>query len=331
MAEVSIIIPIYNVEKYIERCLDSVTAQTFQDIECVIVDDCGTDNSMDIVVDFISSYHGSIKFNLLHHSKNSGLSAARNTGIRNASGHYIYFLDSDDSITPDCIETLIGLFHKYPNIDFVQGNILQEKGIISPYGFSNDVPEYIDTKDDISFYLLSKITTSAWNRLIRKSFIIEHSLYFPEGMVHEDMYWIYFIAKYAQAAAFSINGTYTYFINENSILTSVSKEKRIARYISRLKAAWIYLEDLCHHPSNKYQKQYFAINLLSCLPELIALHSVKQWCIFWKEVLSMTLHIVNKTTFTRLLFLLVLLPPLCFCAGNKTLRWRIQNNIVSKL
>lgn len=331
MAEVSIIIPVYNVAPYIKRCLDSVVAQTFQDIECILVDDCATDNSMIIVEDFIKNYQGRIKFKTIHHAQNSGLSAARNTGIKESTSKYLYFLDSDDSITPDCIETLFNLFLKYPGISFGQGNILQENGEISKYGFNNTIPEFINEKEDIYKYLLSRITTSAWNRLIRRNFIIENSLYFPVGMVHEDMYWIYFVAKYTIAAAFSQKGTYTYYTNNGSIMTSISKEKRIERYTSRLDASWKYLEDMDRYASNKYQRQHLSTNLLSCLTELIPLTSFHHWIRFWKSILTMAFKYHRHFTIYRLCFLITLLPPACFFSGKKKFRWHIQNSIVPKL
>ena len=93
--KVSIIIPVYNVDSYIETCLQSVFNQTYQNIEVIIVDDCGTDHSMEIVEKVVSTYKGTFSIKILHHNLNSGLSAARNTGIKNATGEYIYFLDSD--------------------------------------------------------------------------------------------------------------------------------------------------------------------------------------------------------------------------------------------
>ena len=331
MAKVSIIIPVYNVAPYIRRCLNSVVAQTFQDIECILVDDCATDNSMILVEDFINNYQGEIDFKTFHHSKNSGLSAARNTGIKESTGIFLYFLDSDDSITPDCIETLLLLFSKYPDITFAQGNILQENGEISTYGFNDDIPEYIYEKEDIYKYLLSRITTSAWNRLIRRNFIIENSLYFPVGMVHEDMYWMYFIAKYTIAAAFSHKGTYTYYINIGSILTSISNEKRIERYKSRLDASWKYMEDMNQYASNKYQRQLLSTNLQSCLTELIPLSSFHHWRLFWRSILAMAFKYHRHFTIYRLYFLITLLPPVCFFSGKDKIRWRIQNTILKSI
>ena len=104
----SIIIPIYNVEPYILECLQSVANQTIEDkLECILVDDCGTDNSVSVAEEFLKTYSGAIHFELLHHQKNGGLSAARNTGVRASHGEYLYFLDSDDTIIPRCSNRLV--------------------------------------------------------------------------------------------------------------------------------------------------------------------------------------------------------------------------------
>ena len=98
MTSISIIIPVYNVEKYIEACLHSVMAQTYTGpMECILVDDCGQDNSIGVAEKMISDYQGTIHFRILHHDHNRGQSAARNTGMDAATGEYIFFSDSDDS------------------------------------------------------------------------------------------------------------------------------------------------------------------------------------------------------------------------------------------
>ena len=91
---VSVIIPVYQVSDYIERCLNSVMSQTYKNIECVLVDDVTKDDSVEKCERLIESYHGSMQFKILHHEVNRGLSAARNTGTDAATGEYIYFLDS---------------------------------------------------------------------------------------------------------------------------------------------------------------------------------------------------------------------------------------------
>ena len=327
--KVSIIIPVYNVSRYLVRCLDSVVAQTYQNLECIIVDDCGKDNSATIAKQYIQDYQGSISFKLLHHSHNRGLSAARNTGIKASSGEYLYFLDSDDTIVPDAIESLVRLFEKYPDIDFAQGNILTEDGNISSYGLSVSIPEYSNDYTELNKIMLSEITTVAWNRLIKKSFVIKHKLYFPEGYYTEDMFWGYFITKYINAAAFTQKGLYVYYINEGSMMTSPANH--IKWFTSRLWTSWQYLKDIKQNGSNKYQRQYLAINLLSCLPELYYMRSIKLWCHFWREVCSIVWAAKAHPTLYRSLFFLCLMPPICFISGRNAIRWRIQQKVISSV
>ena len=106
MINVSFIIPIYNVEQYVLRCFMSLLAQETAEanIECVVVDDCSPDNSMNIVNQIVSDYEGNIQFEVLTHDKNRGLSAARNTGLKHAAGDYIYFVDSDDYLMPNSLQ-----------------------------------------------------------------------------------------------------------------------------------------------------------------------------------------------------------------------------------
>lgn len=90
--KISIIVPVYNVEQYIKECFDSIAAQTYNgEIECIFVDDCGQDKSVDILEKMIVGYQGGISFSIIHHEHNKGLSGARNTGIRHATGDYLYF------------------------------------------------------------------------------------------------------------------------------------------------------------------------------------------------------------------------------------------------
>ncbi|MCR5246444.1 MAG: glycosyltransferase [Paludibacteraceae bacterium] len=329
--KVSIIIPVYNVAPYIKRCLDSVVAQTFQDIECILVDDCGTDNSVEIAQQYIKNYQGQIHFKFIHHENNLGLSGARNTGIRIATSEWLFFLDSDDAITPECLSTLLALKDKHPDADFVQGNLLDERGIISHYGFYN-ISEYYNNSAAIEEIMLNRVITSAWNRLIKRSLLIEKKIFFPVGMIHEDMYWVYFLSKYVHAAAFTTIGTYIYYTNDDSIMTSVNQTTKIKRYTSRLNASEAYLKDIL---SNNYKShirhQYLAVNLLSCLTELVPLKSFKHWMRFWGYILHIGCSNIRKFSLNRFLFLVVLLPPVCFISGSNKYRWRVQNGIISNI
>ena len=117
----TIIIPVYQVEQYIQKCLLSVVSQSYtKGIECILVNDCTKDESINIAQKLIDEYRGNIKFRIINREENGGLSAARNTGILEAKGDYLYFLDSDDYITPDCIKVLAETAQKFPKAQIVQ-------------------------------------------------------------------------------------------------------------------------------------------------------------------------------------------------------------------
>ena len=112
LIKVSIIVPVYNVEKYINRCFESIINQRYTNIECIFVDDCSPDNCFEILNQRIAEYSGEIEFRIIRHIQNKGLSEARNSGTYQSSGEYVYYLDSDDEITQDCIQILeIGRAH----------------------------------------------------------------------------------------------------------------------------------------------------------------------------------------------------------------------------
>lgn len=227
--KVSIIIPIYNVASYVEACLQSVFNQTYQNIEILLVDDCGTDDSMDIVTNLIKGYDGNFEIKVLHHPQNKGLSAARNTGIKAASGEYIYFLDSDDTIPHDGINNLAKKVFEHPNVSFVIGNI-QTIGY-KTYHYPLLSKEYINNNNDImADYLQFKWNVMACNKLINKKFFILHNLYFTEGIYHEDLDFSFKLAYYAKDMACCYDITYYYLIRQNSITT----QKKLKNFIDNL-------------------------------------------------------------------------------------------------
>lgn len=329
--KVSIIIPVYNVAKYIKRCLLSVVEQTYQDIECILVDDCGNDNSIELAQEFIKAYHGAIEFKLLHHNQNKGQSVARNTALQCAIGDYVFFLDSDDTIPSDSIESLMALAVQYPQADFIQGNLLDETGNISKFGWRNSLPEFCDDHNELEKFILSVVVFSAWNKIIKKSFLTDCHLYFPEGIIHEDLYWTFFVAKYAKAVGFVNKGTYIYYINDNSTITNLSREARIRRYSSRLIASEAFCADLDkeQHASRR-QRHFVAGNLTCIMLELAALHSFHHWVIFWKHVGKLYSTHKHLTVWQHILFLFMM-PPLCFPIGIKGWYWRVQRYIVNNI
>ena len=179
--KVSIIIPVYNVSKYIERCLKSVLGQTWKDLEIILVDDCTPDDSMDIVRGILETSSRSDIVTILKHEKNRGLSAARNTGIRQATGNYLYFLDSDDYLPANGIELLADAAIQY-DVDFVIGNYEITGSPRWTPPLLLDTCLLVNNKEILSAYSKDKWYVMAWNKLIRKSFVNDSSLFFRKGL-----------------------------------------------------------------------------------------------------------------------------------------------------
>lgn len=234
--KISIIVPVYNVEPYIRECFSSIAVQTYKgEMECIFVDDCGQDKSVKILKELIADYHGCISFSIIHHAHNKGLSGARNTGIRHATGDYLYFLDSDDTITPDCIDRLVALVEKYPGVEVVQGSAKSKIDVLCLEG--RNLKEYYHNYKWIrqSFLQRYTIPVTAWNKLVKRQFILNNNLYFEEGVIHEDELWNFFLAKHVRKIAFYKKNTYNYRENPNGIVKSiVDQQKTFAPIIRRM-------------------------------------------------------------------------------------------------
>lgn len=292
---ISIIIPIYNVSKYILQCLESVANQTVTEgIECVLVDDCGTDNSIEIATKYIDNYQGSIEFKIIHHEKNKGLSAARNTGIRHAKGEYVYFLDSDDAITSECMAGFKSIIAQHSNVDLIQGLIDQDSSYMNQFVQKRWI-DYTEDRRYIKKALLDydELPVCAANKMVRRELLIEKSLFFKEGIVHEDNYWSFFLSKYIKSLAVYPQRCYIYTENPISITKKINLLKEILSFR-------IIIEDFCDNIDSFMegeQKICILKNILQVLncryyeteqDKRHLLHCLYQQCT-WYEKMAMSL------------------------------------------
>jgi glycosyltransferase involved in cell wall biosynthesis len=221
---ISIIIPVYNVEPYIKRSLLSALNQTFDSIEYIIVDDCGTDKSMDIVKQIIRDHSRGKHVYIYKHKKNRGLSAARNTGLERARGEYIFFFDSDDEITENCIFLHYQrIISEKSDITIAKMKLVGVKSIhIKRINFCIKVGN-----DILKSFFKRKWPDSAWNKLYKRKIVLENNICFVEGMLYEDHLWNYHIAKKINKIAVVPEATYIYKIRNNSIVTSRASFEKI--------------------------------------------------------------------------------------------------------
>ena len=205
--------------------------QTYSgEIECVVVDDCGADSNWQIVENFIFEYKGKIDFKLLSHTGNKGLSATRNTGMDHASGDYSYFLDSDDEITPECIERLAkpleNCKYHFVTADFT---IVGGRPVTT---YLKARGEYISGIKEA--YYRKEWNVTAWNKLCNIDFLRRNNLRFKESIIHEDILWSFYLANLAKSMYALEDKTYIYNSRSSSIMGSMnlkdSKDSKLVIY-----------------------------------------------------------------------------------------------------
>lgn len=222
---ISIIVPVYKVEPYLRRCLDSIVNQTYTNLEVILVDDGSPDGCPQIC----DEYTAKDKRIEVIHKENGGLSDARNVGTLKASGDYLYYLDSDDKLPLNAIESMIAILREHPNTEIIIGktHCPQNKALYSEQLFNST--RIFESNKDIRthfFSLENRLPVNAWNKLISRKFLLDKNLFFKKGIIHEDELWIFFVIQNLNTAICLNQVTYIHYINPGSIMTSSSKEKK---------------------------------------------------------------------------------------------------------
>lgn len=261
--KISIIIPVYNVSNYIKRCIYSIINQTYNDIECICIDDGTPDDSIEKIEAILSSYTGPIEFRIVHHKVNRGLSAARNTGVDEAKGDYLLFVDSDDELTVSSLEYFQNCLSNGEKPDIIIGSTISKppKAFYSIDNFRTTT--IIKGNDEIRkniYCSKNAIPVCAWNKLIRREFFIDNELYFKEGLLYEDHHWMYFVAKKAVHIRFCFEATYIHYITPNSIMTTSNREKFTKHFSVILKDVFSTIDEpFAKAQIWKYLSQYIVL------------------------------------------------------------------------
>lgn len=224
MVKVSVIVPVYNVEEYIEECINSIINQTLKEIEIIVVDDGSEDKSIEFVKKIKDD-----RIRIIH-KVNGGLSSARNEGLKNAIGEYIYFIDSDDYIGVNtAIEEMYDLA-KENDSDIVVGNAIkyysEDKKII----FKRDV-ELFNVKHIQSEQFLVKalkthsMHSAVWLNIYKRTLLIDNNLLFKEGYLHEDEDFTPRVFIKSNSISIYPKNFYIYRVRQNSIITKHSTKK----------------------------------------------------------------------------------------------------------
>lgn len=223
MPKVSVIIPVFNAENYLERSIKSVLQQSEKDIEVILINDGSTDKSESIINSFACIDKRVFTFNII----NSGVSVARNLGIEKASGEYIMFLDADDWIESVAIEILLNLAETYL-VDFIRFeysiDIMNRSSILSKK--IDEVNGIINLETLRKIYLKTTLFNSIWSLFIRKSIIVVNDITFPVNYIYaEDMVFNAKLLSYSNVVYYYEAAIYHYVVNEHSIVNTVSISK----------------------------------------------------------------------------------------------------------
>lgn len=221
---VSIVVPVYNVEKYLKRCIDSLKNQTYNNIEILLVNDGSTDASLSICE---KEAIGDNRIKVIS-QKNGGLSDARNTGINNATGEYICFVDSDDFVNEHYIQLLFENLLEtnsdisvcnYMYIDENDKTWIREEKNKQEYSNIEAIKDVLSTNQDTE--------VMAWNKLYKKELFTKNNIYFPKGKIHEDNFTTYKLFYYAKKVSLINDKLYYYYQRTDSIMGQKFNTKRL--------------------------------------------------------------------------------------------------------
>ncbi len=253
MPTISVIIPVYNTQRYVARVIESVLAQTFEDFELILVDDGSTDASGEICDQYAAKYSEKVR---VVHNENLGVSSARNCGIDLAKGDWISLIDSDDYILPQYLKNLYNNSEKY-NSDFVMTGIVRR---FEEEPFDDVVrqwPECVVSRNEIEKLFEQEILQyqkGPYIKLFKRKLLNEHGIRFDEKLSRgEDALFVYSYLPYCQRMSVAPGANYIYCIRKGSLMSQLSARFEVELYgYERMKAQLMPLTSMKH----PYPKQF---------------------------------------------------------------------------
>lgn len=224
--QISILLALYNSKPFIKRCLRSVVSQTFTDYEVVLVDDASTDSGLQIAEQFLKKHQ--VTFQSIKHQQNEYLATTRNTGINAAKGKYIMFMDQDDELAHNTVFTQFYEAIERTQTDFVCANFyaVYEGGRQkTTYIKGIDEDKLLQNDGVLTALCKTEISVSAWNKLIRRAFLLENNLFFQQGLLHEDELWAFQMCLIAKKCYCLSDCLYDYHKDNDFSITKNITEK----------------------------------------------------------------------------------------------------------
>ncbi len=278
--KVSVIVPVYNVEPYIERCLQSLISQTLQELEIILVDDASSDHSEDIILSYQQQYPEKIIYLKKEHS---GLSDTRNHGLAHARGEYVAFLDSDDYVETEMYETMYQKARterkKVVECDFYLA--YPKKNVL------DSVPAYTSVKD---YFVRGRVV--AWNKIYQRTWLLQSGVIFPKGLLYEDVEFFFSLMAGLDSIEDLgiVRQPFVYYVQRQDSI-SYSESVRVRELCDVYKNAFSYLRSIGRYDTYRNELEYkFARNALWGFPLKKVRHIKDKKIrreileIFWKEV-----------------------------------------------
>lgn len=239
--KVSVVVPVYNVEKYIERCARSLFEQTLDDIEYIFVNDCTQDNSMELLQEIINDYperKHATKY--INHKWNQGSAAVRNTGVEAATGKYVIFCDSDDWVEPDMYEAMYCMA-EVENADVVGTDFYNEYASHSTIQLQKLPNNNIEC---IRLMLSGNLHCGTWNKLVRRDIYIQNNIHFPDGInLWEDVLTMIPVFFYASKIVYLHQSFYHYVRDNNASYTNNMKESSLQNLMEAVNRIEYFLKE----------------------------------------------------------------------------------------
>lgn len=253
--DVTIGIPVFNSENYIRRALGSILAQTYPSIEFLLIDDAGSDGSLDIIQEIQQTHHRGNDMRIIFHNSNMGVSASRNQIIDEAKGEYLYFMDSDDVIAEDTISLLMQNVHKYDaEIVFGSYEKIETSGERNVYQYPFMQLLEKDALANFAYRKYAGIQASACNYLVKTSLLRDNHLRFIDSNYWEDLVFTFDLVTFISRAVLLPDITYSYLCRENS-LSHYQQRKNISK--KEIMKNVHAIEHLKKTSSMLYNKAYF--------------------------------------------------------------------------
>jgi glycosyltransferase involved in cell wall biosynthesis len=245
---ISVIVPIYNVEKYLERCLDSIIVQTYRNFEIIAVNDGSTDNSLSI----LNRYARNDDRIRIINQKNKGLSGARNSAIKVSNGRYLIFVDSDDTIEKSLFEDVLkfALANDLDMVTYGYTKLSEDNNIIAKPIFNDGI---LNQNSARHLMVSLSISPMACNKLYKRKLFADANIYYPPGLLHEDIGTTYKLVWGAKRVGQLPNSYYNWIVRGDSITSSVTK-KHIADTFRQFNEIKMFLID--NNVFNEYKMDY---------------------------------------------------------------------------